>query len=326
MADAAPSQITILKPGTFTDINGTKVTFTRGDLVAMAESYDATSDPAPMVVGHPKTDHPAYGWIGALRMQGDTLVAEPSDVEPAFAEAVRAKRYAKISPSFYPPRGSSNPKPGGWYLKHLGFLGGAAPAIKGLGTVSLAADDADGATTLSFQEHDMSDTQSPEAIAFAAREAELTAEIDQLKTDAVERERAAREAAAATRHEANVAFAEDQFKAGKLAPRGKDRVVVLLDQLDADTPISFGEADGDMTPAAAFRSLFDDAQPIVSFAEAAGADKLGPKSGISVSFAAPPGYTVMQAEGALHAAAKALQAADPKLSFWDAINQARAAA
>ena len=166
----------------------------------------------------------------------------------------------------------------------------------------------------------MSDTADKnggaEPLAFAEREAALTAEIERLKADAAERDRVANEAAAAARHAANVAFAEDQFKAGKLAPRGKGRVVVLLDQLDAETPISFGEADGDMTPAAAFKSLFADAQPIVSFGELAGADKGDPAvptdpvaiAALAVSFAdseAKAGRTVTIPQAVRHVQAAA---------------------
>jgi hypothetical protein len=100
-------------------------------------------------VGHPKTDAPAYGWVRALRADGGDLVAEPHQVEPAFAEMVQAGRFKKISASFYTPNHPSNPKPGAFYLKHVGFLGAAAPAVKGLRDVAFAADDAD-VVTLEF--------------------------------------------------------------------------------------------------------------------------------------------------------------------------------
>jgi len=130
--------IAILKPGTFVDMRGTHVTFTRRDLEQVASSYDAVRDPAPLVVGHPAIDAPAYGWVGRVELVGDELRAHPSEVAPAFAEAVAAGRYRKVSPQLYPPGANANPKPGSWYLQHVGFLGGAAPAIKGLGTVAFS--------------------------------------------------------------------------------------------------------------------------------------------------------------------------------------------
>ena len=66
----------------------------------------------------------------------DSLVAENDEVAPEFAEAVSAGRYKKVSASFFPPTAKNNPVPGVYYLKHVGFLGGAAPAVSGLGTVT----------------------------------------------------------------------------------------------------------------------------------------------------------------------------------------------
>lgn len=270
-AGMAPPPIKILRPGTFTDIHGTKVTFTQSDLDQVIASYDRESDPAPIVVGHPKIDAPAFGWIGSLAMENGVLVAHPSEVAPAFAEAVEAGHYRKISPQLYPPSSPNNPKPGSWYLQHVGFLGGAAPAIKGLGTVAFS-DAAIGVVTLSIEEDSMSteDTNPADAVAFAEREAALSereAALQAREADQAKRDQDAR-------HATHVAFAEGLIADAKLAPAGKDKVVGLLDLLDASQPVAFGEGDAaQMTPAAAFRSLFDGAQPVVALGEAAPADK-----------------------------------------------------
>ncbi|WP_343526940.1 hypothetical protein [Sphingomonas sp.] len=267
----APPPIKILRPGTFTDIHGTKVTFAQSDLDDLIASYDAASDPAPIVVGHPKINAPAFGWIGSLAMEDGVLVAHPSEVAPAFAEAVDAGHYRKISPQLYPPSSPANPKPGHWYLQHVGFLGGAAPAIKGLGTVAFA-DAPVGVVTLSIDEDSMTieTTTPPDAVAFAEREAALAERENAIK--AREADQAQREQAA--RHAEHVAFAEGLIADVKLAPAGKDKVVGLLDLLDASQPVAFGEGDANsMTPLAAFKSLFDGAQPVVALGEAAPADK-----------------------------------------------------
>lgn len=130
--------IRIFRPGTFTDIEGQTVTFTSADLAEMISSYDAERDPAPIVLGHPKSDLPAYGWIGSLAFDGDYVVAQPSEMVPGFADVVRNGYYRKVSASFYPPTNPGNPAPGKFYLKHVGFLGALAPAVKGLGTVSFS--------------------------------------------------------------------------------------------------------------------------------------------------------------------------------------------
>ena len=320
--------IRILKPGTFTDVRGTKVTFTRDDLVGLAGSYDRDADPAPLVVGHPGLDAPAYGWVGELAMDGDTLVARPSEIAPAFADAVAAGHYRKVSPQLYPPAHPGNPKPGAWYLQHVGFLGGAAPAIKGLGTVAFSqAADAAPLVTID-QEIPMS--ENPDTIALSEHESAtgaLQARIDQLEADARDRDDRDATAAAATRHDQNVAFAEGLIAAATLAPAAKDKVVGLMDLLDAETVVSFGEGDAAaQTPLAAFRSLFDAAQPVVSLGELAPPERPAPGGTVTVSFAAPAGYTAAPDQAALHGRAKAIQAATPGMPFWDAFTQARAEA
>ena len=139
----------IFRAGIHTPMQGGALEFREADLAATAAAYDPALGEAPLVVGHPKADAPAYGWVRALHADGGDLVAEPHQVEPAFAEMVQAGRFKKISASFYTPSHPSNPKPGAFYLKHVGFLGAAAPAVKGLRDVAFAADDAD-VITLEF--------------------------------------------------------------------------------------------------------------------------------------------------------------------------------
>lgn len=139
----------IFRAGIHQPMQGGALEFREADLAATAAAYDPALGEAPLVVGHPKTDAPAYGWVRALRAEGGDLVAEPHQVEPAFAEMVQAGRFKKISASFYTPNHPCNPKPGAFYLKHVGFLGAAAPAVKGLRDVAFAADEAD-VVTLEF--------------------------------------------------------------------------------------------------------------------------------------------------------------------------------
>jgi hypothetical protein len=53
----------------------------------------------------------------------------------------RAGYFKKCSSSFYTPDSPSNPKPGVYYLRHVGFLGAAAPAVKGLRDATFAASE-----------------------------------------------------------------------------------------------------------------------------------------------------------------------------------------
>ena len=312
---AKPKTIRIFRAGDFVSAEGTKVSFTAADLQAIADAYDADKDPAPLVIGHPKLDDPAYGWASNVRVEGDVLVVDADQVEPSFAETVNAGRYRKISAQFYPPEHSANPAPGQYYLKHVGFLGAHAPAVKGLGTVSLGAGDAGDLITIE-QETPMSTKEDDKAVSFAEQQAKL---------DAKQKELDDREAKIAKRakddlHAANVSFAEGLVKDAKLAPAGKDLLIGALDALDGDDTVSFGEA-GELTPRAALIKLFDTAKPLVSLGEAA-PDK-GEKVKALASFAAPAGYEVDPDQAALFARAKALQAENPKLSWMDAVRAAQ---
>jgi hypothetical protein len=139
--------IEIFRAGRHTAMNGTTIDFTAADLAGMASSYDRRLFDAPIVVGHPKQDGPAYAWCEAVRVDGDKLLADVTDIDPAFAELVNAKRFKKVSAAFYAPDDANNPKPGNYYLRHVGMLGAAAPAVKGLKEVAFADD---GSTVLEF--------------------------------------------------------------------------------------------------------------------------------------------------------------------------------
>ncbi|TDK65984.1 peptidase [Sapientia aquatica] len=124
--------IHIFTAGTHTDTSGRAVTITSDDLNASAAAYNAALHEAPIVIGHPAHNAPAWGWAQSLRVHNGDLYAEPAQVDVAFAENFNAGRYKKISACFYEPNSPSNPVPGVWYLRHIGALGAMPPAIKGL--------------------------------------------------------------------------------------------------------------------------------------------------------------------------------------------------
>jgi hypothetical protein len=134
--------IEIFKAGTFQSSDGTTHTFSAADVSAIAAAYDPSVHEAPIVVGHPKTDSPAYGWVESLAVNKDgKLEASPAQLEPQFAELVKQGRLKKVSASFYAPDAPNNPKPGAYYLRHVGFLGANPPAVHGLRTPSFAAGE-----------------------------------------------------------------------------------------------------------------------------------------------------------------------------------------
>lgn len=150
-ASGTPSPIHIFRPGRHTAMQGRTISFSGDDLAATAAAYDPALHEAPLVIGHPQADAPAFGWVAGLKAEAEGLFAVPRQLEPAFAEAVEQGRYKKVSASFYAPDSPHNPVPGVYYLRHVGFLGAQPPAVKGLQPVQFA-DDGEGCVTVEFAE------------------------------------------------------------------------------------------------------------------------------------------------------------------------------
>jgi len=130
----------IFRTGRHTSSQGAALTFSAADLKTIVDGYDPSLHQAPIVVGHPKTDDPAYGWVAGLSIKGDRLVATPSSLDAAFSDLVKDGKFRARSAAFYAPDAANNPTPGSYYLRHVGFLGAAAPAVKGLKPVEFGDD------------------------------------------------------------------------------------------------------------------------------------------------------------------------------------------
>lgn len=147
--------IQIFKPGKRTAMSGVTLDFSDADLQATAAAYDPAKHEAPLVVGHPKHDDPAYGWAASLAYADGALEAMPSQVNADFADMVDSGAFKKVSASFYLPDAPNNPVPGVYYLRHIGFLGAQAPAVKGLRNPEFA-DAEEGVVEFSDGYDDMS--------------------------------------------------------------------------------------------------------------------------------------------------------------------------
>ncbi len=146
---SAPTTIEIFRPGTHTSMAGDALAFSESDLRATADGYNPAIHEAPIVIGHPAHDMPAYGWVADLAFADGGLQATPRQVNPEFAEMVKTGAFKKVSAAFYTPSSKGNPAPGAYYLRHLGFLGALPPAVKGLRPATFADDD-DGVVTIEF--------------------------------------------------------------------------------------------------------------------------------------------------------------------------------
>lgn len=134
--------IKIFKVGNHTSMQGVTLNYSQDMLSKCVAAYSPQTHEAPLVIGHPKHDDPAMGWVDHLELDQDGyLLAHPKQLDADFAENVNAGKHNKVSASFYLPDSPNNPTPGTLYLRHVGFLGAQVPAVKGLGTVNFAEDE-----------------------------------------------------------------------------------------------------------------------------------------------------------------------------------------
>ena len=142
-------------------MNGREVSFTADDLDAIADGYDPSVRRAPIVIGHPRHDAPAYGWVERVEEEGTRLYAVATDLAAPFVEWLEEEYYSERSASLWLPDQSPT---GDWYLRHVGFLGAAPPAIPGLEAHQFADSGDDGSHTvtvdLSRQAHKPHDSDS----------------------------------------------------------------------------------------------------------------------------------------------------------------------
>lgn len=278
-ANVSLPPIEVLRVGEFVSAEGRKVSFTRDDLVALAETYDPAIFAAPHVVGHPRMDDPAYGLVQELAVIGDTLVASSGEVQPAFAEMIRAKRFSNRSVRVWLDGDRNSPVPGKLYLRHCGWLGAAAPAVKGLAPVPAFAADDDDSVTISLSEDAQNSQLKDDDKMTTAKGGSAADDTVSLAEErrAFEEERAAfakqkqddEQARIKAAHADNVSFVEGLIKGdGKVSnfkPADKDRAIFLLDTLAAEKTASFGEGDKAETPLSIARDMLAQRPAVMSF-------------------------------------------------------------
>lgn len=279
-----PDGVEIFRAGRHTDDEGNVHEFTEADVRRTAAVYDPAKREAPLTVGHPEHNLPAYGWVKSLSVnEAGRLVMSTHQVLPQFAEMVRGGSFKKRSTSFYPPDHPNNPTPGAWYPRHVAFLGAQPPAIHGLADINFSEGEAKG--LVQFSEA-TPPNPNPSQEQTAMNEDELKQKLaDSEKATADER--AAREKAERERDEANgratnfaeqqrkdrnarfTSFAEAQVKEGRLLPADQPMVVATLEVLADAKPVSFSEGNTTRSesPSEWLQKLISNATPVVSFGE-----------------------------------------------------------
>jgi len=304
--------IHIFRAGTHTSAGGNTLDFSADALQATAESYNPTISEAPIVVGHPKDNGPAFGWIDALEFNESGLHAKPRQVNGDFAEQVQNGAYKKVSASFYAPDAPSNPTPGTYYLRHVGFLGAMPPALKGLEAVQFSETE-EGVVEFSVaidagQEFDQEQTlldriasyfglipsdQQTDDLVSTQEQTMNQEQVDQARAD-LEAERAELEsqkaefaerlaAENARIQEARVADFQERVTglvdSGRITPANAERVLAFAKSLDHNAVVEFGEGEDDkMGSAELLFAILESQTEGPSFNEAAPSEGAEPES------------------------------------------------
>jgi hypothetical protein len=252
---SSPS-LQIFKPGRHTAMSGQAIEFSESDLQATVAAYDPAKHEAPLVVGHPQLDMPAYGWVKTLQFADGGIDATPAQVNTDFADMVAAGAFKKISAAFFHPTATNNPVPGVYYLRHVGFLGATAPAVKGMRSPQFADGD-EGVISFEFADPDQpleTTTVTPEdKAALEAENTRLRAELAQNRADAV--------------NAANVAFCE---RLVGLPTAAQPVLVQTFNHLDAlPQPLEFGEGEARAPLVTQLKALLASLPPMVQAGEAA---------------------------------------------------------
>lgn len=275
--------------------HGRKGTFTVQDLDHMVASFRGPRS-VPVVIGHPRDDHPAWGWVAELRRDRDVLQARYADVEPTFARAVNAGRFPNRSVKVL--RGKDGP-----VLWHVGFLGAVPPEIEGLAPFTFAAGagadtDTDSVEIEFSTEVEMSEKASgmtPEELealvaqrvaeAMTARDATFAAERAELETLRADRDRLVREAALSTAQ----TTVRGLVDAGRLPPAMAEGMAEFMLSLPSNAEVvEFSAGDGTArtaSPRGWFDAWLNQLQSSPLFRTVAAGDT-DPKSTDEVQFSA----------------------------------------
>lgn len=287
-----PPGIEIFKAGQCVADDGTHYVFSEGDVADMAASYDPALREAPLCIGHPADNLPAWGWVKSLSAQSGRLAMDTKDVRPQFAELVATKQYKKRSSSFYPPTHPNNPTPGRWYLRHVAFLGAQQPAVAGLadfseqpevGVVSFAEGDGGAEipphspteSSMTTETHQAASAVPPTPAATPDVNAQLQAAQESAAAAQRERDQALAQLAsfAEARKAARLAeftsFAEGLARKAILKPAETALAVAALQALDGCAPVEFAEGNTVRKDSVLdwLKGRLEAAQPLVSFGE-----------------------------------------------------------
>ncbi len=285
-------------------------------LSQLAESYEPTTHEAPVVIGHPATDEPAWGWIKASELRPDGLWLEV-ELTPEIVELIQQGRYKKVSISIYSPEHPANPHPGMYTIKHLGLLGAQPPAVKALHAIGFSVAD-EGVITIQFSTPKEKAMDPEEIAAKAAALAQKEQTINLSEQSLGQREQTLAQREKALRKQELTAKIQPHIQAGRVLPRQQELVLSLAEKIDGQT-LNFSEG-GEKPLLEEFLNFLEQLPQQVPLGEKAASANALPAANAPISFAAPAGYEVDPESAALYAKAKDYQRQHPGVDILEAVN------
>ena len=207
----------ILKTGTFKDSKGNEHTFTTSDLDKIVDRFENNHNRVPICVGHPKTNSPAYGWFNSVKRIGENLYCDFKNVQKEFKNAVKKGLFQNRSISL----------DNDLNIRHLAFLGGQAPAIKGLEEFCFEEAESEIEIEISTFEDNFEDEDNN------GKDKQVEIEEIQKKLETSETENAKLKAELEAKREAEKTkdfedFCSEAVKNGNILPKHKESVINIL--------------------------------------------------------------------------------------------------
>ena len=222
----------IFSAGKHTDSKGNTKEWTTDDLDKIVYQFENVHKNAPICVGHPQTNSPAYGWLDNVKRIGNGLYCTFKDVQDEFKTAVNKGLFKNRSISLDKDLN----------IRHLAFLGGQAPAIKGLEQFCFESQEND--TVVEFSDYE--DICIADEIQKKERNEKLETEElkEQLKAkdeEIAKLKREADEQKQAQKIKEFEDFAENAIANGNILPKHKESIVNILTACDAAGTFNFAD-------------------------------------------------------------------------------------
>lgn len=214
----------IFSSGKHTDSKGNTKEWTNDDLDKICYQFKNVHSTVPVCIGHPQTNSPAYGWLNNVQRIGNNLYCDFKDVQEEFKTALKKGLFKNRSISLDKDLN----------IRHLAFLGGQAPAIKGLEQFCFSADE----NTEDYEIHEFQDIKEKEENVeleeMQKKLEEKDSEISKLKNE-IEAEKSKQKI------KEFEDFANDAVEKGNILPKHKESIVNILSACEKAENFSFSD-------------------------------------------------------------------------------------